>query len=134
MKSFKVICLEACREHVYLSYISPINRFNLLLMRTSQYKKADNFLRNAQGGHLVFQNEANFSPREVYLPIRYPANLVKLAGVVFSRVLTSKISLCAAAVTSPVLTPSIHWMHLDTMSTRIKEHLTGDLSIICHIR
>ena len=26
--------------------------------------------RNASGGHLVFQNEANFSPREAYLPMK----------------------------------------------------------------
>ena len=29
----------------------------------------ENFQRKSQGGHLVFQNEANFSHREVYLPI-----------------------------------------------------------------
>ena len=38
-------------------------------MRTSQQKRVDNFQRNARGGHLVFQNEANFSPREAYPPL-----------------------------------------------------------------
>ena len=39
-------------------YISPVNRLNLLLLRTSQQKKVDNFQRNARSGHLGFQNEA----------------------------------------------------------------------------
>ena len=38
--------------------------------------------RYAQGGHLVFQNEAKFSHREAYLPMKIPTNLVKLAGVI----------------------------------------------------
>ena len=58
MKSFKVKCLHACIGYVYLLNISPMKRFNLLLMRTSQWKKVDNFQRNAEGGHSVFQNEA----------------------------------------------------------------------------
>ena len=37
----------------------------------------------ARGGHLVFQNEANFSSREAYPQRRYPANLVNLGGAVF---------------------------------------------------
>ena len=52
--------------------------FNLLPMRNSQKINVDNFQRNAGGGHLVFQNEANFLPRE-----RYPVNFVNLADVVF---------------------------------------------------
>ena len=39
-------------------------------MRNSQQNNVDNFQRNARGGHLVFQNEANFSPREDYLPMK----------------------------------------------------------------
>ena len=45
-----------------------MKRFNLT--RTSQYKNVDNFQRNAQAGHFVFQNEANFSPRASYLPMK----------------------------------------------------------------
>ena len=44
--------------------------FNLLQNRISQLKKVDNFQRNACSGHLVFQNEANFSPREAYLQMK----------------------------------------------------------------
>ena len=32
------------------------------LTRTSLEKKVNNFQRNVHAGHLVFQNEANFSP------------------------------------------------------------------------
>ena len=32
--------------------------------------KVDNFQGNAQGGHLVFQNEANFSHSEAYLSLK----------------------------------------------------------------
>ena len=52
-------------------HISPMNRFKLLPLTTSQWKKIDNFQRNARGGYLVFQNEVNFSPREAYLPMKY---------------------------------------------------------------
>ena len=34
-------------EHVYLLYISPMKRFNLLPTRNSQLKNVDNFQRNA---------------------------------------------------------------------------------------
>ena len=38
-------------------------------MRPASKKKVDNFHRNAQGNHLgFFQNEADFSAREAYLP------------------------------------------------------------------
>ena len=70
MRSFKVKCLQGCRGYVYLLYISSMKTFNILLMRTSQKKKVDNFQRNARGSHLVFQNEANFSAREAHLPLR----------------------------------------------------------------
>ena len=53
-----------------MSYISPMKRFNLLPMRNSQYKIVDYFQRNAHGGHLVFQNEAIFLPREAYPPMK----------------------------------------------------------------
>ena len=33
-------------------------------MRNSQWKNVDNFQRNACGGHLVIQNEANLPPNE----------------------------------------------------------------------
>ena len=63
-------CVQGCRGHVYLLYISPMMRFNLLPKRNSQYKNADYFQRNARGGHLVFQNQAIFSPREAYPPMK----------------------------------------------------------------
>ena len=56
--------MQGGRGHVYVSYISPMKRFNLLPMSNSQYKNVDYFQRNARGGHLVFQNEAIFLPRE----------------------------------------------------------------------
>ena len=65
-----VKCLQSFRGHVYLLYISPMKRFNILLMRTSQKKKINNFQRNAHDGHCVFQNEANFNPREAYPPMK----------------------------------------------------------------
>ena len=51
-------------------YISPMKRLNLLPMRNRQYKNVDYFQKNAHGGHLVFQNEAIFSPREAYPPMK----------------------------------------------------------------
>ena len=51
-------------EDIYICY--TMKTFNLLLMRNSQLKNVDNFQRNARGGHLVFQNEANFLPIESY--------------------------------------------------------------------
>ena len=44
--------LDSCGGRIYLLYRSPVKRFNLLVMRTNQQKKVDNFQRNAQGGHL----------------------------------------------------------------------------------
>ena len=69
MRSFKVKCLQGCRD-VYLLHISPMKIFNIVLMRTSKQKNVDNLQRNAHSSHLVFQNEANFSPREAYLPMK----------------------------------------------------------------
>ena len=98
MKSFKVKCLQGCKRHVYLSYISPTKRFNLLPMRTSQYNMVDNFHKNACGGHIVFQNEANFSPREAYLLMKIFSKFGEASWCSFPlRVLTSKISLHTAA-------------------------------------
>ena len=66
-------------------------------MRTSQ-KKADIFQKNAHGGHLDFQNEANFSPREAYLPIKISCKFSEPSRCSFPlRALTLKISLRAAA-------------------------------------
>ena len=50
-------------------------------MRTSQQKKVHNIQRNARGGHLIFPNEANFSPREAYPLMKISCKLVKLADV-----------------------------------------------------
>ena len=70
-----------------------MQRFNLLPMRTSQLKKVDNFQRNAHGGHLVFQNETNFSPREAYLPMKISCKFGEPSWCSFPlRALTLKIS------------------------------------------
>ena len=47
-----------------------MKRFNLLPTRNQPVEKVDNFQRNAHGGHLIFQNEANLSHREAYLPMK----------------------------------------------------------------
>ena len=79
-------------------YISPMKRFNFVLMRTSQYKKVDNFQRNARGSHLVFQNEASFIPRESYHQMKISCKFGEPSWCSFpQRVLNSKISLHAAA-------------------------------------
>ena len=72
---------------------------NLLLMRTSQQKKVDNFQRKARRLHLVSQNEANFSPREAYLPMKISCNFGEASWCSFLlRALTSKISTCGGGV------------------------------------
>ena len=79
-------------------YISPMKRFNLLPTSISQQKKVDNFQRNARGGHLVFQNEANFSSREAYLPMKISCKFGEPSWCNFPlRALMSKISLHAVA-------------------------------------
>ena len=75
-----------------------MKKFNLLPMKTSQYKMVDNFQRNPPG-HLVFQNEANFSPREAYRPIKISCKVGEPRWCSFRlRVLTLKISLREVAV------------------------------------
>ena len=79
-------------------YISPMKRFNLLPMRTSQQKKVYNFQRNGRSGNLVFQNEADFSPREAYIPIKISCKFGEPSCCSFPLTeLTSKISLQAVA-------------------------------------
>ena len=51
-------------------YMSPMKRFNLLFVRPRQWKKADNFQRNAQGSHLVLHSKADFSPTEAHLRMK----------------------------------------------------------------
>ena len=81
-----------------MSYISPMKRFNLLPMRNSQYKNVDYFQRNARGGHLVFQNEATFLPREAYPPMKISCKFGEPSCCCFPlRALTPKISLRVAA-------------------------------------
>ena len=81
-----------------MSYISPMKRFNLLPMRNSQQKNVDYFQRNARGGHLVFQNEAIFLPREAYPPMKISCKFGEPSCCCFPlRALTPKISLRAAA-------------------------------------
>ena len=49
-------------------------------------------------GHLVLPNEANFSPREAYLPMKLSCKFGAASWSSFLvRVLTLKISLCVAA-------------------------------------
>ena len=80
-----------------MSYISPMKRFNLLPTRNSQLKNVDYFQRNARGGHLVFQNEAIFLPREAYPPMKISCKFGEPSCCCFPlRALTLKISLRAA--------------------------------------
>ena len=87
--------MQGCTGHVYLLYISAMKRFNLLPMGNSQYKNVYYFQRNARGGHLVFQNEAIFVPREAYPPMKISCKFGLCSFPL--RALTPKISLCAAA-------------------------------------
>ena len=75
-------------------YISSMKRFNLLPIRTCQYKMVNNFQRQARSDHLVFQNEANLSPKEAYLPMKISCKFGEARWFSFPlRLLTSKISL-----------------------------------------
>ena len=57
-------------------------------------ENVDNFQRNVSGGHLVFQNEANFSLREAYPSIKMSCKLGERSCSSFPlRALTPKISL-----------------------------------------
>ena len=97
MKRFKVKCLHACTGHIYVIHnhiISPMKRFNFLETRSSQWKKVDNFQRNAHDEHLLFKNEANFSRREAFLLMKISYKFGKASWSSFLlRALTSKISL-----------------------------------------
>ena len=54
----------------------------------------DNFQRNARGGHLVFQNEAYFSPREAYPAMKKSCKFGEPSWCSFPlKVLTPKISI-----------------------------------------
>ena len=80
-------------------YISPMKRFNLLHMGNSRSKKVDNFQRNAHGGHLVSQNEANFIPREAFPPMKISCKFDEPMWCSFPlRALSPKISIWLAAV------------------------------------
>ena len=82
-----------------MPYVSPMKRFNLLLMRNNQYIKVDNFQRNAHGRHLVFQNEAYFLPREAYPQIKISCKFGELSWCSFPlTALTLKMSQLAVAV------------------------------------
>ena len=57
---------------LFRTYISGIH-ITYEDIQPSTYEKqpvenVDNFQRNARGGHFVFQNEADFLPREAYPP------------------------------------------------------------------
>ena len=55
-------------------------------------EKLDNFQRNVQDSHLVFQNKANFSRREAYLPMKISCKFSEVSWSSFLlRALTSKI-------------------------------------------
>ena len=100
MKNFKVKCKLVEK------------RFNLLLMRTSQWKKVDNFQRNARGGHFIFKHEAKFSPREAYLPVKISCKFGEANWCSLPlRALTAKISVsggcgsggCSIANAKPII-------------------------------
>ena len=81
-----------------------MKRFNLLLIRTSQYKVVDNFQRNACGGHLVFQNEDNFSPRKADFQMKISCKFGEAGWCSLPlRVLTLKISLHALVAADVVV-------------------------------
>ena len=77
-------------------YISPKKRFNLL--QTGE--NVNYFQRNARGGHLVFQNESVFLPREAYPTMKIFFKFGEPSCCRFPlRALTPKISLRAVAAT-----------------------------------
>ena len=99
--------MQGCRGHVHLLYISPKKTFNLRPMTNSQYKNVDYFQRNALGGHFVFQNEAIFSLREAYPPMKISCKFGEPSWCSFPlRALTPKISLSkVSANTKPKYPP-----------------------------
>ena len=66
-EELQVKCLQGCRGHVYLLYVSPIKRFQPSTDEIQPVEKGRQFQRNACDSHLVFQNVAYFSLREAYL-------------------------------------------------------------------
>ena len=70
-----------------------MKKLNLLHMRKSQYKNVDNFQRNASRGHLVFQNDANFSLTEAYPSMKISCKFGEPL-----RALTLNISLCFGSI------------------------------------
>ena len=116
---------DACRGHIYLVYISPMKRFNFLVMRTNLQKKVGNFQRN-----LTFQIETNVSPREGYLQKKIACKFDEDNWSSFLlRALLLKIFLhtVTAAAMYRMLNQRIHWMYLVDMIILKWKHgkLTG---------
>ena len=97
IKSFKVKCLQGCRGHIYALYISPYEEIQTSTYENQPVENVDNFQRNARSGHLVFQNEANISPREAYLTMKISCKFDEPSWSSFPlRLLMSKISVRVA--------------------------------------
>ena len=82
------------------TYISVIHiTFSEIQLSTSENQPAekDNFQRNAHGGHLVFQNDANFSPGEAYLLMKTSCKFGEASWCSFPLRTMSKISLRVVA-------------------------------------
>ena len=96
--SFKVKCLQGCRGHVYLLYIT-YEEIQPSTYENQPVEKVANFQRNPHGDNLVFQNEANLSPREAYSQMKISCKVGEPSWCSFPlRVFTSKIYLQAAGV------------------------------------
>ena len=102
-------------QDICILYTSLLKRFKLPVMRASQQSMVDNFHRNAQGGHVVFQNEANFNRREAYLPMNTSCQFGEASWSCFQlRVLPSKIFLLipvSVVVAYGMLNQGIHQIH-----------------------
>ena len=79
----------------------------------------DNFQRNSLGSHLIFQNEANFSHRKAYLPMKISYNFGEASQFGFPlRALTSIISLCWAAYRMLNKNTQLHPVDTNIVNTR----------------
>ena len=85
--------MSACLNRTYISVI----HITYEEIQTSSHKNqpvekdVENFQRNAQDSHLVFQNEAYFNCREAYLPMKISCKYCEASWSSFPlRVLTPK--------------------------------------------
>ena len=63
--------MSACLKRTYISVIHiTYEEIQPSSYENQPVEKVDNFQRNAQGSHLVFHNEANFTCTEAYLSMK----------------------------------------------------------------